>query len=62
MIPTWRTYIKVTYTPITYGSVYSYTFKYTEYFKFYNSMILFSYNNLINSPKLLETMEKINYK
>lgn len=54
MIPTWRTYIKGTSTPITYGSVYSYTFKYTEYFKFYN--------NLINSPKLLETMEKINCK
>ena len=39
MIPTWRTYIKGTSTPITYGSVYSYTFKYTEYFKFYNNLI-----------------------
>ena len=54
IIPTWRNYIKGTSTPITYESVYSDTFKYTEYFKFYN--------NLINSPKLLETMEKLNYK
>ena len=54
IIPTWRTYIKGTSTPVTYESVYSDTFKYTEYFKFYN--------NLINSPKLLETMEKLNYK
>ena len=35
IIPIWRTYIKGTYTFITYESVYSDTFKYTEYFKFY---------------------------
>ena len=53
IIPTWRSYIKGNVNPITYSSIYSDTFIKTEYYKFYN--------NLINSPKLLEVMERYNY-
>ena len=54
IIPTWRSKIKGTNIPITFESIYSDTFKYTDYFKFYN--------NLINSPRLLEAMKKFKYK
>ena len=54
IIPTWRMNIKATITGSTSKSIYSDTFKYTDFFKFYN--------NLINSPRLLETMDKFNYK
>ena len=39
--------------PITYESIYSKDFINTDFFKFYN--------NLMNSPKLLDTMKKYNY-
>ena len=53
IIPTWRSYIHGNFDPITYSSIYSDTFIKTDYFKFYN--------NLINSPKLLEVMERYSY-
>lgn len=54
IIPTWRMNIKGTISTITYESIHSQNFNKTEFFKFYN--------NLMNSPELLETMEKYNYK
>ena len=54
IMPTLRLYIKGNVDKITYESIYSDTFIKTDYFKFYNS--------LINSPKLLEAMERYNYK
>lgn len=50
--PTWRSYIAM---PSSAGNTrpYSETFKETEYFKIYNS--------LINNPKLSETAERCNY-
>ena len=52
--PTWRSFIKGTINRITYESIYSDNFKFTDYFNFYNS--------LINHPKLITLMEKYNYK
>ena len=52
--PTWRINIKGTTNLITYESIYSYTFKYTNFFNFYN--------NLINNEKLINIMKKFNYK
>ena len=43
-----------TVKPVTYESIHSNNFINTEYFKFYN--------NLMNSPRLLETMKDYNYK
>ena len=54
IIPTWRMNIKDAISPITYESVHSLNFKNTEFFQFYD--------NLINSPKLLFTMKKYNYR
>ena len=51
--PTWRMNIKGTTNTITYESVYSETFKLTDYFNFYN--------NLINDEKLIYIMKKYNY-
>lgn len=53
ILPTWRRSIKQSYDEKT-SSVYFDGFKYTEYFKFYNS--------LINDKKLLEAMRKHGYK
>ena len=53
IMPTWRMNFKGTTKPITYEGIYSYNFRYTDFFKFYN--------NLINSPQLLNTMKKYNY-
>ena len=53
IIPTLRLYIKGNVDKITYESIYSEIFIKTDYFKFYNS--------LINSPILLEIMERYNY-
>ena len=53
IIPTWRMYIKGTKDLITYESIHSDTFIYTDYFKFYN--------DLINDKKLLFQMTKYNY-
>ena len=52
--PTWRSNIKGTANKIYYESIHSDTFKYTDYFKFYN--------NLVNDKKLIDIMEKFNYK
>ena len=54
ILPTWRRYIKGTYDSKKYESVYSQTFKSTEFFKFYNF--------LINDIKLINYMDKLNYK
>jgi len=54
LMPTWRINIVGTVKPVTYESIHSNNFINTEYFKFYN--------NLINSPRLLETMKNYNYK
>jgi CDP-glycerol glycerophosphotransferase (TagB/SpsB family) len=51
--PTWRMNIKGTTKINTYESIYSDTFKFTDYFNFYN--------NLINEEKLIYTMKKFNY-
>ena len=53
IIPTWRMNIKGIIKPITYESIYSKDFINTDFFKFYN--------NLMNSPKLLDAMKKYNY-
>ena len=49
IIPTWRMYIKGTLDIISYKSIHSDTFKFTDYFKFYN--------DLINDKYLLEIMK-----
>ena len=54
IIPTWRMNIRGTREPITYISIHSDSFIYTQYFKFYN--------NLINDKKLILNMKKYNYK
>ena len=54
IIPTWRMNIRGTREPITYISIHSDSFIYTQYFKFYN--------NLINDKHLLLNMKKHNYK
>jgi CDP-glycerol glycerophosphotransferase (TagB/SpsB family) len=51
--PTWRMNIKGTTNSINYESIYSETFKFTDYFNFYN--------NLINDEKLIYVMKKYNY-
>lgn len=53
IIPTWRAYISM---PVSIGNVrpYSKTFKETDYFKIYNS--------LINNPQMIETAKRCNYK
>ena len=53
IIPTWRMYIKGTLDIISYKSIHSDTFKFTDYFKFYN--------DLINDKYLLEIMKNFNY-
>lgn len=52
IIPTWRAYISM---PVSIGNVrpYSETFKETDYFKIYNS--------LINNTQLIETAKRCNY-
>ena len=52
--PTWRIFIKGTTNKITYESIHSDTFKFTDYFNFYNS--------LINDEKLIVFMKQFNYK
>ena len=51
--PTWRMNIKGTTNLITYESIYSDSFKFTDYFNFYN--------NLINNEKLIYIMKEYNY-
>ena len=51
--PTWRMNIKGTTNVITYESIHSDTFKFTNYFNFYN--------NLINDKKLIYIMKKYGY-
>lgn len=51
--PTWRFNIKGTVNRITFESIHSDIFKFTEYFKFYN--------NLINDERLIYAMNKFNY-
>ena len=53
IVPTWRMNIKGTINLITYESIHSDTFKFTNYFNFYNS--------LINDERLISVMEKYNY-
>ena len=53
VIPTWRLYIKGNIESLLYESIHSDTFKNTQYFKFFNS--------LINNQKLLEAMNLYNY-
>ena len=54
IIPTWRMNIKGVINQENYESVYSDTFKNSDFFQFYNT--------LINSPKLLKIMEKYKYE
>lgn len=54
IIPIWRKNIKGTVLPGNYEYAYDELFKYTDYFNFYNK--------LINDKRLLESMEKYNYK
>jgi CDP-glycerol glycerophosphotransferase (TagB/SpsB family) len=53
IIPTWRAYISM---PVSIGNVrpYSETFKETDYFKIFNS--------LINNSQMIETAKRCNYK
>ena len=53
IIPTWRSYIKGTFNPITYENMYSHYFNSTKYFNFYN--------NIINDHQLLKQMKTLNY-
>lgn len=53
IVPTWRMNIKGTTKINTYESIYSDSFKFTDYFNFYN--------NLINEEKLIYSMKKFNY-
>ena len=53
IIPTWRMNIRGTINTITYESIHSDTFKYTNFFKFYN--------NLINHQRLIYIMKIYNY-
>ena len=53
IFPTWRIYIKGTYDTNTHESIYSRSFKETDYFKYYN--------NFINNEELLYTLKKFNY-
>ena len=52
-MPTWRKYIKGNRESLLYRNNYSYTFKNTEYFHFYNS--------LINDYRLIKIMNLYNY-
>ena len=52
--PTWRMNIKGTINTITYESIHSDSFKFTDFFHFFN--------NLINDESLIYTMQKFNYK
>ena len=54
IFPTWRIYIKGTRDLVTLKSIESKNFINTTYFNFYN--------NLINNQKLLDIMEKHDYK
>ena len=54
IVPTWRINIEGTRDYLNIKSIYSNTFKFTEFFNFYN--------NLINNPKLNLFMKKHNYK
>ena len=54
IMPTWRRYISDSFDNITSQSIYSHTFKNTEYYKFYNE--------LIHNEKLLIVMRKYGYK
>ena len=51
--PTWRMNIKGATNLTTYESIHSDTFKFTDYFNFYN--------DLINDQKLIYVMKKYNY-
>ena len=53
LIPTWRMDMSGTVKPVTFESVYSNNFVNTEFFKFYD--------NLMNSPRLLQAMKDYNY-
>ena len=53
IIPTWRENIKGTINTITYESIHSDIFKFTNFFNFYNS--------LINDRRLIFAMKKYNY-
>ena len=53
IIPSWRNYIKGVFDSYYYKSIYSYSFRETDYFKFYN--------NLINDEKLLINLKAYNY-
>ena len=54
IMPTWRRYISDSFDPVTSRSIYSHTFKKTEFYKFYN--------DLMNNEKLLTVMRKHGYK
>ena len=53
IIPTWRKYIKGNIDSLVYGTIYSDTFKSTQFFQFYN--------NLINDQRLIKAMISYNY-
>lgn len=53
IMPTWRMYIKGNRESPLYQNIYSYSFKYTQYFHFYNG--------LINDYKLIKIMKLYNY-
>lgn len=53
VLPTWRMYIKGNKESLIYDFIYSDSFKYTKFFKFYN--------NLINDERLLKVMNYYNY-
>lgn len=54
IMPTWRRYISDSFDEATSKSIYSHSFKKTEYYKFYNE--------LIQNENLLATMRKYGYK
>ena len=53
IIPTWRMNIKGTVDSLTGKSIHSHYFKDTQFFAFYD--------NLINDPRLIHSMKKLNY-
>lgn len=54
IMPTWRRYISDSFDNVTSQSIYSHTFKTTEYYKFYN--------DIIHNEKLLSVMRQYGYK
>ena len=54
IMPTWRRYIRDSFDDATSKSIYSHSFKNTEYYNFYNS--------LMQDEELLSVMRKYGYK